>query len=63
MEMMETRMCSHRTEVDGQPGLIQLIPHGSHHTDKGFFTLDAEGVSMLMNAFSGRKNQMAIDYE
>ena len=60
---METRICSHRTEVDGAPGLIQLIPHGSHHTDKGFFTLDAEGLRMVMNAFSSRKNQMAIDYE
>ncbi|MCK4911807.1 MAG: phage protease [Thermodesulfovibrionales bacterium] len=60
---METRICSHRTEVDGAPGLIQLIPHGRHNTDKGSFTLDAEGLRMLMEAFSSRKNQMAIDYE
>ncbi len=63
MESMETQVCSHRTEVDGQPGLIQLIPHGSHNTDKGYFTLDAEGIQMVMEAFSAKDNQMAIDYE
>ena len=60
---METQVCTHETSVNGVPELIQLIPHGSHHTDKGSFTLDEAGLREVMDVFNGRKNQMAIDYE
>ncbi len=60
---METNVCTYETSVEGVPESIQLIPHGSHETDKGSFTLDAEGLRLVMEAFTGRKNQMAIDYE
>jgi phage I-like protein len=42
---------------------IQMIPFGTHETDRGSFTLDAEGILEVVGEFDLRANDMVIDYE
>jgi len=51
-------------KADGSlPSEIQLIPYGSHKTDKGDFVLDEEAIASVMSDLEGRENDMVIDYE
>ncbi len=50
-------------DVSAAPSEIQVIPFGAHETDKGPFVLDGEGASAVIEAFSQKMSQMAIDYE
>jgi phage I-like protein len=42
---------------------VQVIPLGSHKTEKGIFTLDAQGMKDIIGDFQSRANDMVIDYE
>jgi phage I-like protein len=48
---------------DGMPSEVQVIPFGSHETDKDAFTLDARGMKDVIGDFQSRANDMVIDYE
>lgn len=48
---------------DGVPSEIQVIPFGTHKTEKGDFTLDEEGSALILKDFESRANNMVIDYE
>ena len=64
---MDTVLYAHKTELCKSgaepPAQIQVIPFGSHETDKGSFVLDTEGARAVTEAFKSKLNQMAIDYE
>ncbi len=60
MSLIQVAICK---TIDGIPSEIQVIPYGSHETEKGAFFLDEEGMAAITAAFARRKNDMVIDYE
>jgi len=50
-------------EMSALPTEVQLIPFGTHETNKGKFTLDAEAAELVMKAAQTRQNDSVIDYE
>jgi phage I-like protein len=51
------------SRLEGVPAEIQVIPYGRHETDKGAFHLDEAGAALIIEDFTGRRNDLVIDYE
>lgn len=52
-----------KSEIRGLPSLIQVIPFGSHKTEKGDFILDEKSAEAIVYNFNSHANDMVIDYE
>jgi phage I-like protein len=59
----KTALLAHSFDGPAAPSEVQVIPLGSHRTEKGTFTLDAEGMKDVIGDFQSRANDMVIDYE
>jgi phage I-like protein len=49
--------------LSSPPGEIQIIPYGTHETDRGAFSLREEDMRRVVEDFDSRRNDMVIDYE
>ncbi len=60
---MSTQKMTISSELKGPPSEIQVVPFGTHSTDKGAFTLDSESMKEVISNFNSRENDLVIDYE
>lgn len=49
--------------LQAPPEEIQIIPYGTHETDRGAFSLGEEDMRGMVEDFGSRTNDMVIDYE
>ncbi|MBI4822656.1 MAG: phage protease [Nitrospirae bacterium] len=60
---MISELLNLKSEITGIPSEIQVLPLGSHKTDKGDFILDKESAGAIIEDFNSHQNDMVIDYE